>query len=205
MRPTLRTRCGSRRPNSRVKRGKWPFRYEDSTAMSIPALIAYPARPIQGGRLDLAPIGFLIGFLDGRGVVHGFIRFKVMEDAPVYRIVLTSGPCGGKSTALSQTTDRLQGSASMSIGFPFYVGNPTHRRLKPPATDESPWRAVFSSWLHEAAIHKRKTTFRGRYSVRRRMGGEEQENPFTQPNKHNHEDKTVSDPRPHRLAFPHLL
>ena len=38
-----------------------------------------------------------------------------MEKAPVHRIVLTGGPCGGKSTALSQITDRLQG-----FGFDVY-------------------------------------------------------------------------------------
>jgi CYTH domain-containing protein/predicted ATPase len=35
--------------------------------------------------------------------------------APIYRIVLTGGPCGGKSTALSLVTERMQG-----VGFPVY-------------------------------------------------------------------------------------
>jgi CYTH domain-containing protein/thymidylate kinase len=38
-----------------------------------------------------------------------------MEEAPVYRIVFTGGPCGGKSTSLSAVTDRLEG-----IGFQVY-------------------------------------------------------------------------------------
>jgi CYTH domain-containing protein/thymidylate kinase len=32
-----------------------------------------------------------------------------MDQAPLHRIVLTGGPCGGKSTSLSAMTDRLQG------------------------------------------------------------------------------------------------
>lgn len=32
-----------------------------------------------------------------------------MDKAPIYRIVLTGGPCGGKSTSLSAITERLQG------------------------------------------------------------------------------------------------
>ncbi len=38
-----------------------------------------------------------------------------MDQARLYRIVLTGGPCGGKSTALSAITDRLQG-----LGFQVY-------------------------------------------------------------------------------------
>jgi CYTH domain-containing protein/predicted ATPase len=38
-----------------------------------------------------------------------------MDRAPIYRIVLTGGPCGGKSTALAAITDRLQG-----LGFHVY-------------------------------------------------------------------------------------
>lgn len=38
-----------------------------------------------------------------------------MNAAPVYRIVLTGGPCGGKTTALSAITERLQG-----LGFQVY-------------------------------------------------------------------------------------
>jgi CYTH domain-containing protein len=38
-----------------------------------------------------------------------------VDKAPIYRIVLTGGPCGGKSTALSAITDRLQG-----LGFQIY-------------------------------------------------------------------------------------
>jgi predicted ATPase len=38
-----------------------------------------------------------------------------VDKAPLYRIVLTGGPCGGKSTALSAITDRLQG-----LGFHVY-------------------------------------------------------------------------------------
>jgi predicted ATPase/CYTH domain-containing protein len=36
-------------------------------------------------------------------------------DPPIYRIVLTGGPCGGKSTALAHISDRLQ-----SLGFRVY-------------------------------------------------------------------------------------
>jgi CYTH domain-containing protein len=39
----------------------------------------------------------------------------LMDKAPLYRIVLTGGPCGGKSTSLSANTDRLQG-----LGFQVY-------------------------------------------------------------------------------------
>jgi thymidylate kinase len=35
--------------------------------------------------------------------------------APIYRIVLTGGPCGGKSTSLSAIADRLQ-----ALGFQVY-------------------------------------------------------------------------------------
>ncbi len=98
--------------------------------MNVPALTTYPARPIQGGRLDLAPIGFLIGFLDGRGAVHGFIKFKVMEDALVYRIVLTGGPCCGKSTTFSQITDRLQGFGFNVYRVPFLCGEPNPSPLE---------------------------------------------------------------------------
>jgi CYTH domain-containing protein len=38
-----------------------------------------------------------------------------MDQAPLHRIVLTGGPCGGKSTSLSAITDRLQG-----LGFHVY-------------------------------------------------------------------------------------
>jgi CYTH domain-containing protein/predicted ATPase len=38
-----------------------------------------------------------------------------VDKAPVYRIVLTGGPCGGKSTSLASITDRLQG-----LGFQVY-------------------------------------------------------------------------------------
>jgi CYTH domain-containing protein len=38
-----------------------------------------------------------------------------MEEVPVYRIVFTGGPCGGKSTSLSTVTDRLEG-----LGFQVY-------------------------------------------------------------------------------------
>lgn len=38
-----------------------------------------------------------------------------MEETPVFRIVLTGGPCGGKSTSLSAITDRLEG-----LGFQVY-------------------------------------------------------------------------------------
>jgi CYTH domain-containing protein/predicted ATPase len=38
-----------------------------------------------------------------------------MEQASVYRIVLTGGPCGGKSTSLAAISDRLQG-----LGFRVY-------------------------------------------------------------------------------------
>jgi CYTH domain-containing protein/predicted ATPase len=38
-----------------------------------------------------------------------------MEETPVYRIVLTGGPCGGKSTSLSAVSDRLEG-----LGFQVY-------------------------------------------------------------------------------------
>jgi CYTH domain-containing protein len=38
-----------------------------------------------------------------------------VDQAPVYRIVLTGGPCGGKSTSLSAITERLQG-----LGFQVY-------------------------------------------------------------------------------------
>src|SRR6516165_6148183 len=38
-----------------------------------------------------------------------------MDQAPLNRIVLTGGPCGGKSTALAAITDRLQG-----LGFQVY-------------------------------------------------------------------------------------
>jgi CYTH domain-containing protein len=38
-----------------------------------------------------------------------------MEEMPVYRIVFTGGPCGGKTTSLSAVTDRLEG-----LGFQVY-------------------------------------------------------------------------------------
>lgn len=34
---------------------------------------------------------------------------EMKHEAPVYRIVLTGGPCGGKSTAMSHISDRLKG------------------------------------------------------------------------------------------------
>jgi CYTH domain-containing protein len=38
-----------------------------------------------------------------------------VENAPIYRIVLTGGPCGGKSTSLSLIAERMQG-----LGFQVY-------------------------------------------------------------------------------------
>jgi CYTH domain-containing protein/predicted ATPase len=38
-----------------------------------------------------------------------------VDEAPLYRVVLTGGPCGGKSTSLAAITDRLQG-----LGFQVY-------------------------------------------------------------------------------------
>lgn len=40
---------------------------------------------------------------------------SAIDETPVYRIVFTGGPCGGKSTALSAVTDRLGG-----LGFQVY-------------------------------------------------------------------------------------
>ena len=54
-RPPLHLRRGNRRPNQPDKRGIRPFRHGGSKAMNVPPLITYPARPIQGGRLELAP------------------------------------------------------------------------------------------------------------------------------------------------------
>jgi CYTH domain-containing protein/predicted ATPase len=39
----------------------------------------------------------------------------LVDTVPIYRIVLTGGPCGGKSTSLSAITDRVQG-----LGFQVY-------------------------------------------------------------------------------------
>ena len=66
---------------------------------------------MAAGGFGLAPTGFL----DGRDAVPDGKKLKIMEEALVYRIVLTGGPCGGKSTAMSQITDRLQG-----FGFDVY-------------------------------------------------------------------------------------
>ena len=57
----------------------------------------------------------MTNFADGRDAVPDGKQLKVMEEPTVYRIVLTGGPCGGKSTALSQITDRLRG-----FGFDVY-------------------------------------------------------------------------------------
>src|SRR5262245_12975962 len=38
-----------------------------------------------------------------------------VDRAPIYRIVLTGGPCGGKSTSLSSIAERMQG-----LGFQVY-------------------------------------------------------------------------------------
>ena len=46
---------GNRRPKQPDKCGEWAFRDGPSKPMKAPALITYPARPIQGGRLELAP------------------------------------------------------------------------------------------------------------------------------------------------------
>jgi CYTH domain-containing protein/predicted ATPase len=42
-------------------------------------------------------------------------RDKMVERIPIYRIVLTGGPCGGKSTALAHIAERMQG-----LGFDVY-------------------------------------------------------------------------------------
>lgn len=47
------------------------------------------------------------------------------KSTPVYRIVLTGGPCGGKSTAVATISDRL-----LSLGFRF--GLRTHVKVPHP-------------------------------------------------------------------------
>jgi CYTH domain-containing protein/predicted ATPase len=113
--------------------GRLPFPDHDWTAL-IKAVVTQPPEPLP----DSVPASV-------RGIVHRALekdparRFpsaremrlavqealrslqftalasRMGENAPVYRLVLTGGPCGGKTTALSRIAERME-----SLGFQVY-------------------------------------------------------------------------------------
>lgn len=109
-----------------------------------------PYRPSFWGLALLGAVGYVIY----RNVKDAEAKSKELPSNPVYKIVMTGGPCGGKSTALSQISTHLEG---LGLHFLFAFGSPFLIELSTPRI-----QSVHSSRMRNYVDHRRSTSTRTR-------------------------------------------